>query len=582
VGQECWKAAGGKVPSRRTSPARPRLVATTAVVAIGVFGALIPPGSLMAAPRGISRVSVASGGFEADQGSDVTSISADGRFAAFVSTATNLVVGDTNDAPDVFVHDLSTLKTMRVSVASDASEANGGSGTHHIAISGDGQVVAFTSEASNLVPDDTNGYSDVFAHHLATGQTTRVSVTSEGLESPYGGQFPSISDNGRFVAFEASDGLVPGDDKNSQDIYVHDLETGVTEWVSSGLEARENADSDEAVISGNGRYVSFRSGLNLPPSDIDGETDLFVYDRETGVTEGVTPSRPGDEERTYVGDPHDISADGRFVAFVSTDGGGHGEVLVYDRLSGSLERVSVPSDGGDANSESYTPTISADGRHVGFQSSATNLIAGEETPGASVFVHDRLRGTTSWVAEGHGEPDISANGQLLAFSSASSTLVSGDTNDAVDVFVFDLRMLDHTPPLIEFLGNHGSYTVDEMIEIQCTATDAESGLVSTSCADIVGPAYRFEVGLNEFSASAVDVAGNVGWGNTSFAVEVTAESLGGVVEVLVADKGLATSLLSKLERDAVRAFINEVEAHRGRRISGADADTLVDLASSLM
>lgn len=568
----------GRTSARVESYARVRSVVVLTLVAVAALS--VTPG-LMAAPGTTSRVNIASDGSQAEGGSGATGISADGRFVAFVSGASNFVPGDTNNLADVFVHDRLTRSTTRVSIASDGTEANGEVIFHDVAISADGQVVAFASWATNLVAGDTNGDADVFVHDRETGDTSRVSVTSAGQEVVATSKHPSISGDGRYIAFESCCGeFVPGDAKNANDIYVHDRETGDTEWISAALDASENRDSDEPVISDDGRYVSFRSNADLTPEDTDGALDIFVYDRETGETEGATPSRPGEDERAHVDDPHDISADGRFVAFVSPDSGIYGEVLVYDRLADSIERVSVAANGGEANSESYAPTISADGRYVAFKSSATNLVT-EETEGG-LFVRDRQTGTTSRVGAAEEEPDISANGRLLAYVSSSSDLVPGDTNELSDVFVYELEILDSTPPTVEYTGNAGTYTVDQVVDINCMANDQESGIASTTCEDIAGPAYSFEIGTNSFSATAIDFAGNVGTANNSFTVKVTSESLAGVVEVLVADTELARSLLIKLERNAIPAFINHVEAQRGKRISMSDADLLIDLATSLL
>ena len=174
----------------------------------------VPDGRAMASHDGpwhvIQRVSVASSGVQGNGRSCCPSISADGRFVAFASEASNLVPGDTNGAWDVFVYDRQTGEITRVSVASDGAQGNGDSGGP--AISADGRFVAFYSSASNLVPGDTNGVEDVFVHDRLTGQTTRVSVASDGAQGNDLSWQPSISADGRFVAFASrASNLVPGD-----------------------------------------------------------------------------------------------------------------------------------------------------------------------------------------------------------------------------------------------------------------------------------------------------------------------------------------------------------------------------------
>jgi hypothetical protein len=168
-----------------------------------------------------TRVSVASDGTQGDGGSLSATISADGRYVAFWSVAGNLVSGDTNGKRDVFVHDRQTGQTTRVSVASDGGQGN--SSSQDSSISADGRYVAFDSNAHNLVPDDTNYSYDVFVHDCQTGQTSRVSVASDGTQGNRYSTDPSISADGRHVAFDSrASNLVPGDTNENEDIFVHD------------------------------------------------------------------------------------------------------------------------------------------------------------------------------------------------------------------------------------------------------------------------------------------------------------------------------------------------------------------------
>jgi Tol biopolymer transport system component len=231
----------------------------------------------------VQLVSVASDSTQGNDNSWDPSISADGRYVAFFSHASNLVPGDTNNTLDVFVHDRLTGQTTRVSVASDGTEGNGDSFVG--SISADGRYVAFASWASNLVPGDTNGRSDIFVHDRVTGQTTRVSVASDGTEGN-GDSWgcPSISADGRYVAFASwASNLVPGDTNGRSDIFVHDRVTGQTTRVSVASDGTEgNGDSWwRPSISADGRYVAFPSyASNLVPGDTNGWADIFVAVRE--------------------------------------------------------------------------------------------------------------------------------------------------------------------------------------------------------------------------------------------------------------------------------------------------------------
>src|SRR6476661_2534745 len=179
----------------------------------------------------ITRVSVDSAGNQANGFSNAYSISANGRFVAFQSQASNLVPGDTNNKNDIFVRDLLTNTTTRVSV--DSAGNPGNSPSNYSAISADGRFVAFQSYASNLVPGDTNNKNDIFVRDLSTNTTTRVSVNSAGIQGDENSFNPSISADGRFVAFSsAASNLVPGDTNNKQDIFVRDLSTNTITRVS--------------------------------------------------------------------------------------------------------------------------------------------------------------------------------------------------------------------------------------------------------------------------------------------------------------------------------------------------------------
>jgi Tol biopolymer transport system component len=399
----------------------------------------------------VQRVSVASDGAQGNGDSFANSISADGRYIAFASRASNLVPGDTNGKQDIFVHDRQTGQTTRVSVASDGTQANGDSG--HPAISADGRFVAFYSSASNLVPDDTNGVEDVFVYDRLTGQITRVSVASDGTQANGPSWQPSISGDGRFVAFESgASNLVPGDTNDTWDVFVHDRLTGQTTRVSVASDGTEgNGLSFLARISADGRFVAFTSGAsNLVPGDTNPKWDVFVHDRLTGQTTMVSVASDGTPGNGTSGGMS-ISGDGRFVAFVSDasnlvpgDTNGTLDVFVHDRLTGQTTRVSVASDGTQGNADSDGASLSQDGRFVAFFSTASNLVPGDTNGAMDVFVHDRQTGQTTMVSvasdgvQGNGDSSgaaISADGRFVVFTSEASNLVPGDTNGAWDVFV---------------------------------------------------------------------------------------------------------------------------------------------------
>ena len=355
-----------------------------------------------AAAQVTERESVASDGTQGNFASVAPALSADGRFVAFESVPTNLVPGDTNGFGDVFVHDRMTGTTERVSVALDGTQGNARSLSP--AISADGRFVAFASTASNLVAGDTNGRQDVFVRDRMTGTTERVSVASDGTQGNASSYTPALSADGRFVAFDSdADNLVPGDTNASTDVFVHDRMTGTTERVtvtSNGTQG--NSDSFTPALSADGRFVTFESDAdNLVPGDTNGSTDVFVHDRLTGTTKRVSVTSDGTQGNGGSDFPV-LSADGRFVAFESDahnlvpgDTNGFTDVFVHDRLTGTTERVSVASDGTQGDSASVHPAISADGGIVAFNSAATNLVPSDTNAAVDVFVRVRTSPTTT-------------------------------------------------------------------------------------------------------------------------------------------------------------------------------------------
>ena len=397
-------------------------------------------------------VSMDSAGNLANGTSTSPAISADGRFIAFVSAASNLVPGDTNGESDIFVHDRQTGATNRVSVDGTGSQADGSSGEP--TISADGRFVAFMSAAANLVPGDANGEGDIIVHDRRTGATQRVSVDSGGGQANGSSGSPSISANGRFVAFvSAASGLVPGDTNGESDVFVHDRQTGTTERVSVDSAGDQgNGGSASPSISADGRYVAFTSAANnFAPGDAGGGSDVFVRDREIAVTERVSGNSAGNAADGSSEAPA-ISADGRFVAFqskatnlVPRDFNRDQDIFVHDRQTGVTERVSVDSKGSQGDSGSSEPAISSDGRFVAFASAARRLVPGDTNRRQDAFVHDRGTGSTERVSvdntgsQGNdysGLPAISADGRFITFWSLSGNLVPGETQ-VQRVFVRD-------------------------------------------------------------------------------------------------------------------------------------------------
>jgi Tol biopolymer transport system component len=408
-----------------------------------------------AAGQVTTRVSVSSAGVQANGASPYSaSISADGSAIAFYSAASNLVAGDTNGAPDVFVHSFPLGTTTRVSVDSSGAEANATSDT--AAISADGRYVAFGSLASNLVPGDSNGTYDVFVRDLLTGTTVRASVDSSGAEANGPSLSPAISADGRYVAFHSqATNLAPGGTPGLYQVYLRDMATGSTQRASIDLSGvAGNNHSLAPSISANGRFVAFSSlASDLVPVDTNGQMDVFVFDAALGTTDIASVSSAG-VQGNGASDSASISADGYRVAFesaaddlVSGDTNGVSDVFVRNLAIGTTIRASVDSSGAQGNDKSNAPVFSPAGRYVAFESLATNLDPADGNLVSDVFLRDLLAGTTARVSVSSGGTEangashagsISSDGRFVAFLSVATNLVQVDTNAASDVFVHDL------------------------------------------------------------------------------------------------------------------------------------------------
>jgi hypothetical protein len=411
----------------------------------------------------ITRVSITTDGTEGNGPSRVPSISNDGLLVAFESTANNLVNDDSNNQRDIFAHNRQTGQTTRVSVSSQGAQANDLSSDP--TISADGGYIAFESDASNLVSDDNNNSTDIFVRDLHTGQTERVSISSSGVEGNLSSFNPTISSNGQFVAFLSYATNLVNDDTNDcsypryhncLDVFVHDRQTRETSRISvasNGTQA--NNDSFEAAISGDGRYVTFSSwATNLESGVSFTFTTMRTYqhDRFTSQTSLISVATDG---TPAPGSAASTSADGRYTVFSSSgsnlvigDTNNELDVFVQDKQAETIVRASIASDGSEANGSSRGPVISSDGRFVSFYSDANNLIDGDNNEACDVFVHDLVTGQTSRVStinDGLCEHlvfnlSISNEGRYVAFDSSVGNLVDADTNGTYDIFVFDLDL----------------------------------------------------------------------------------------------------------------------------------------------
>lgn len=364
---------------------------------------------------------------------------------------------------------------IRASTSSTGAQQNGNATNISRSLSTDGNVVAFVSNASNLVAGDTNGGDDIFVKHLATGATVRVNVSSAGTQADIvASDFPCLSGNGDWVGFPSgATNLVPGDQNGAADIFVHDLTTGTTELASlasDGSQSTSGGSFSHCSLSLDGQLVAFASQSPLTADDTNPflNQDVYVRDRQTNTTElisravtGFSPNFGQSGEPSGASPGLGISTDGRYVAFFSTapdiiTGGTNGRDHIYrrDRQLGVTMIVTTRADGEQADAGSRKLSLSGDGRYVAFASDATNLVSESLSFGVlQIFVKDMQTGNVmlaSKSAEGvpaagspgqliTDDPSISGDGRYVTFWSAATNLVSGDTNAKPDVFVKDLQ-----------------------------------------------------------------------------------------------------------------------------------------------
>src|SRR6056297_3336071 len=413
--------------------------------------------SCISANAQIDRISVADGGVEANGGSDYPAVSDDGRIIAFQSNADNLVAGDTNTWTDVFVHDVATGTTELISLQPNGNETPGFS--MRPSISDDGRFVAFEGKSAvsfvslAAVADRQAGTVEHFLPRTLGG----------GAAAPRFAQSePGISGSGQFIALRALDEFFdlwpasirpPNDDNNSAiDVYVYDRATQPTPPLErssrDSLGVELDADSRWPSLSDDGRFVVFMSYSDGLVSDSNEQPDVFLKDRQTGLLELISTADGIGTGNGASFNP-EVSADANVIAFrsdasdlVPGDSNERWDIFVRRRDTATTERISVASDGTQANHHSMEASISDDGRFVVFRSMASNLVPGDGNQRDDIFLHDRSTGQTVRVGQpatgesnGHSfNPVISGDGAWVLFVSYADNLVPDDSNGESDIF----------------------------------------------------------------------------------------------------------------------------------------------------
>lgn len=457
---------------------------------------------------------------------------------------------------------LAAQHLARASLSSAGAETNGAS--NHSTLSGNGRYVAFHSTASNLVPDDTNFFCqedyvaeggtfncpDVFVHDLETGTTVRVSVAGDGTEGDGASFQPSISHDGRFVMFwSKATNLVldsagdPLPDSHGSNVFVHDRdldgngifdESGegkrATIWVDVLFDGTHFMSDGGSLswwggLSATGRFAVFGTGLALVPEDTNGMGDIYVRDRdldgngvfdEPGETKGKTTRVSVASDGTQQISPSDaygypvdasgghLSDDGRYVVFETNSPellpadrtNDHKKIMLHDLVTGETEMVSLTDDGTEPDGACFHHSISGDGRHVSFTCWATNLVPGDTNGARDVFVRDRLAGRTERVSvgsageQGRGDSEMarmSADGRFIVFRSFATNLVPNTTYDTREhIYVHD-RMtglttrVSSTPAGVQ--GEGGGYYV---VQTPAISADGRTLAFNSDAGDLVG------------------------------------------------------------------------------------------------
>ncbi|MBI3817292.1 MAG: hypothetical protein HY286_01270 [Planctomycetes bacterium] len=403
-----------------------------------------------AAQMNAQHVSFGVGGAQVDGNCNDVSMCANGRHIAFSSAATNLVAGDTNGMEDVFILDTMLGTNTRISIPSGGGEANNHS--FGPSISDDATVVAFASAASNLVAGDDNNTLDVFVYDSNAGTMELVSRHTDGTLGNGASYDCKISGDGRFVVYRSlATNLIDIDTNGTIDIFMYDRQNQTTTCVSvSSLGTIANGDCIQPSISTDGTFVAFAStATNLDPSDANLVSDIFVRDTVMGTTTLVSKSFTGGATNGASVEPA-ISGDGNVVVWRSSatnillnDANGVDDIFEYVFNTDTVTRVSVSSAGKPGNGTSRSPNVSTDGQYISFLSDATNMAPLDKNGATDLFVRDMYSGLT-WrvnLASSAAESDtavyrysMAPTGTYFAHTTDASTFDVNDANSLRDVY----------------------------------------------------------------------------------------------------------------------------------------------------
>ena len=468
----------------------------------------------------------------------------------------------------------------RISLASDGTESNGYSGSN--SISDNGRYIPFSSNATNLVPNDTNNYVDTFIYDRIEQTVELISLAPDGTQANNSSSSGSISGNGRYVTFASfATNLVANDTNAKRDIFIYDRVAKTTELISTAPNAAiANDDSYFSVINDNGRYVAFESDAdNLVANDNNGQRDIFIRDRVEQTTELVSVNSDGTQANGF-SELGSISDDGRYIVFesdadnlVANDNNGQRDIFIRDRVEQTTELVSVSSSGTQANGVSEYSSISGNGRYVIFESDANNLVANDTNKKRDIFVYDRVEQTTELVSmSGDGtignldssNPSISDDGRYIAFLSDANNLVTDDTNQRSDIFIYD--RVEKTTTRTEAdsfasISGNGQYVVfnSGLDDLVFEDTNEAGDVFAIDLNELVGG-----FGMNRFNTDEVHRFYQYEKGFHFYTTDD--------VEIdYVIEKSLAGELSYQYEEEKFRVLADDKDALTGATLEGVDA-----------
>jgi len=494
-------------------------------------------------------VSAASNGAISNGSSYYSAVSAFGKYVVFVSTANNFGTQDMSTDADVFMKSTRDGTISLIScggtndVYSHGSASKPYSYMNPPAVSASGRFVAFEFDGA-LGSNDTNGVYDIFLRDTWRKETKLISVSAAGVQGNNVTLGPDISADGRFITFQSyASNLIPADTNNSYDVFLKDAVTGAVTCVStSGAGVQGDSWSFQPSISADGRYVAFTStASNLVTGDANGKNDIFVKDTLTGSTSRVSTGI-GSEPN---GDSYypDISADGRYVAFRSTatnlvagDSNGADDIFVKDMTTGATVLASASQDGAIADKGTDgAPNISDDGRYVAFESKASNLTEGDTNGQSDIFRKDIQSGAIIIMSIGQDgsagngastKPSLSPDGNFVSFTSSSNNLMPGDTNGLSDIFLASATALGPgvaitSPPEKDWLGSDSLMIEADLIDSgsgidEASAAFQVDGLAQDGCS-VADSHFSCQVsglahGVHPFTITVKDLAGKAGYG----------------------------------------------------------------------